>query len=495
MATTTATTGTAPATAPTPLITNSTGSNTPQQTVSVASNASSGAAGGSVINVSSLVSQLVAATEAPQQALIANQTQAVTTQVSALGTLQGALSTFQSALASLDTPGAFNTLTASSSQNTAFTADVGSSASAGSYNVVVNNLASAQQLVSGPLSATGSVGDGTLQLTLGGQSFSVSVTAGNDTLSDVADAINGAANNPGIQATVIQGSDGAHLLLTSSVSGAGNTIGVSETDGGNALAALTYGSGNTSHYTQAAQALNASFSIAGVTETSASNTISNVVNGVTLTLLAPTTGTGGTLTVSNDTSSVAQNVAGFVSAYNTLQQTFQSLGSFDSSTDSAGPMIGNPVLTGTMRQIQNILYSFVGSSTYNSLASIGVTTNSDGSLSVNSNSLNTALATNFSAVSTLFSGTSGVASQLNSLITSTLSSAGTIGNYAQTLQTRENGLTTQTNQLNQQMAQMTANLTQQYSALNALLSSLQTTSSQLSQTFATLPLVQGTPQA
>jgi flagellar hook-associated protein 2 len=471
------------------------GTTTAPPPVSVASSGSAGAAGGSVINVSSLVSQLVAATEAPQQALIANKTQAVTTQVSALGTLQGALSTFQSALASLDTAQAFNTLTASSSQNTAFTADVGSSANAGSYNVVVNNLASAQQLVSGPLSATGSVGDGTLQLSLGAQSFSVSVVAGNDTLSDIAASINGAANNPGIQATVIQGADGAHLLLSSSVTGALNTISVSETDGGNALAALTYGSGNTTHYTQAAQALNASFSIAGVAQTSASNTISNVVNGVTLILLAPTTGTGGTLTVSNDTSSVTQNIVGFVSAYNTLQQAVQSLGSFNSSTNAAGPMQGNPVLSGTMNQIQNILYSFVGSSTYNSLASIGVTTKSDGSLSVNSNTLGTALATSFSSVSNLFSGTSGIASGLNSLITNTLSSAGTIGTYAQTLQTQENDLTTQTNNLNNQMAQLSASLTQQYSALNALLSSLQTTSSQLSQTFATLPLVQGVQQA
>jgi flagellar hook-associated protein 2 len=427
--------------------------------------------------------------------LIANQTQAVTAQVSALGTLQGALSTFQSALSSLDTPESFNTQTASSSQNTAFTASASSNASAGTYNVVVNNLASAQQLVSGHLSSTGAVGDGTLQLSLGSQSFTIDVTPGNDTLSDIATAINSASNNPGIEASVIQGSDGAHLLLTSSQTGAASSISVSETDGGNALAALTYGTGNTANYTQTAQALDASFSVAGVPQTSASNTISNVVNGVTLTLLAPTTGTGGTLSVSADTSTVAQNVASFVSAYNTLQQVFTSLGSFDSTTDSAGAMLGNPVLTGTESQIQNILYSFVGTSAYNSLASIGITTNSDGSLSLNTATLQTALSTNFSAVSNLFSGTTGVASQLNSLLTNTLGSTGAIGNYASTLQTQESNLTTQSNTLATQTAALTASLTQQYSALNTLLSSLQTTSSQLSQTFATLPLVQGVQQA
>jgi flagellar hook-associated protein 2 len=462
--------------------------------VNVASNTSSGAAGGSVINVSSLVSQLVAADEGPQQTLIANQTQAVTAQVSAVGTLQSALSTFQSALSSLDTPTAFNTQTATSSQNTAFTADAGSGASAGAYNVVVTSLASAQQLVSGVFSASGSVGDGTLQLSLGGQSFSVTAAPGSDTLSDIADAINSAGNNPGIEATVIQGSDGDHLLLTSSQTGAANSITVTET-GGTALAGLTYGTGNTSHYTQAAQAANAVYSIAGVTGSSASNTISNAVNGVTLTLLAPTTGVGGTLSVSNDTSTVAQNIAGFVSAYNTLVGTFQSLGSFDASTDTAGAMTGNPVLTGTESQMQNVLYSFVGSSTYNSLASIGITTNSDGTLSLNSATLQTALATNFSAVSNLFSGTNGIASQLNSQITSSLSNSGTIGTYSATLTSQENALTTQSNTLSAQTAALTASLTQRYSALNALLSSLQTTSSQLSQTFATLPQVQSTQSA
>ena len=67
--------------------------------VSIASSSSAGAAGGSVINVASLVSQLVAATQAPQQAIITTQTTAVTTQISAVGTLKGALETFSKTFA------------------------------------------------------------------------------------------------------------------------------------------------------------------------------------------------------------------------------------------------------------------------------------------------------------------------------------------------------------------------------------------------------------
>src|SRR5580698_5225848 len=99
--------------------------------VSIASSSSSQAAGGSVINVSSLVSQLVAATQAPQQAVITAQTQAVTTQISALGTLKSALSTFQSSLGVLDTPTAFQVQNATSSDLTAFTATASSGAVSG----------------------------------------------------------------------------------------------------------------------------------------------------------------------------------------------------------------------------------------------------------------------------------------------------------------------------------------------------------------------------
>lgn len=474
-------------------------SNTPTQQVSVASSTSAGAAGGSVINVSNIVSQLVAAQQAPQQALIANQTQAVTAQVSALGTLKGALSTFQQSLSALDTPTAFNAQVATSGDQTAFTASASSSAQAGNYTVTVTSLASAQQLVSGPLSASGAIGTGALTVSLGASSFNVSIDSTNNTLAGIAAAINSGANNPGVNATVIQGTDGAHLLLSSSQTGAANSITVAETDGGSGLSAITYGASNTGNYTQVAKALDASFSVAGVPQTSASNTVTTALPGVTLTLLAPTaggaTGAGGTLNVTNDTKTIASNIAAFVAAYNTYQSTVTPLGSFDATTNSAGTLIGNPVLTGTQNQIQNALNSFVGTSSFNSLVSIGITTNSDGSLSLNTNTLQAALATNFSAVSNLFSGTNGVATQLNSQITQSLGSTGTIGSFASTLQTQENNLTTQTNTLNAQAAALTASLTQQYSALNALLSSLQTTSSQLSQTFATLPQVQSTQNA
>ena len=473
-------------------------SSTSQPIVSVAGSSSAAAAGGSVIDVSELVSELVAAAQAPQESVIANQTTAVTTQISSLGTLQSALSTFQSALSALDTPSAFNTQTASSSDQSVFTATASPDASAGTYSVSITQLASAQQLLSGAFAGggTATVGTGTLSLTLGGTSFSVAIDSSNDTLDGIASAINSATGNPGITATVLQGTGGAYLVLSSSLTGAANTIQVTETDTGTGLAALTYGTGNTANYTQQSQALNASFSIAGVAATSASNTVTDALGGVTLDLLAPTTSPA-TLTVASDTTTVESNIEAFVSAYNTLLGTFNQLGSYDSATGAAGPMMGSGLLENIQNQVSNALYNVVdtGSSIYNSLASVGVTTNSDGTLSVDSSTLGNALATNFSAVSALFSGTGGIASTLNTQMTAALATGGPISDESQTLTDQENALTTQSNNLDTQMAALQASLTQQYAALNTLLSSLQTTSAYLTQQFDSLPKVQSQSSA
>jgi flagellar hook-associated protein 2 len=443
--------------------------------VSVSSSTSAAGAGGSVINVSSLVGQLVAATRAPQDALIANQTQAVTTKISALGTLKSALSTFQSSLAPLMTSASFNSQTATSSAQSVFTAAAGSSAVSGSYSLTVSQLATAQQLVSKPFAGGSStvVGTGTLQVALGASSFPVTVNSTNNTLAGIAAAINTATGNPGVTATIITGTDGAHLVLSSSLTGSGNT------------------SGSPGNYTQNTAAQNASFTLAGVAYTSASNAVTSALTGVTLNLLATNVGSPAALTVASNTATVQTNVANFVAAYNQLVTTIAPLGSYDGTTQTAGPMLGDPVLNTTQNQIRRVLNSSVntGSSTYNTLTSIGITANKDGTLSLNSATLATALTANFGAVSQLFSSTNGVAATLNGQLMATLGSGGAVGARAITLSKQNTALTTQTNTLNSQMAALTTSLTRQYSTLNALLSSLQSTSAYLTQSFANLPNV------
>ena len=151
--------------------------------------------------------------------------------------------------------------------------------------------------------------------------------------------------------------------------------------------------------------------------------------------LLGTTSSAATLTVATNTASVEGNVQAFVAAYNTLQGSFASLGSYDAASNTAGPMLGDALLSGMQNQVRSTLYSIVntGSATYNSLASIGITTNSDGTLSVNAATLSGALSTDFTAVSQLFSGAAGVASSLNSQISADLAAGGPIDSRSQTL--------------------------------------------------------------
>jgi len=471
--------------------------------VSIANtNSTSAAAGGSVIDVGTLVSQVVAASRAGQDANISKQTQAVTTQISALGTLKSALSTFQDSLAAISTPSAFNAETATSANPAVFTAQADSDATQGSYSISVGQLASAQQLVSTPFTGGGStpIGTGTLQISLGGNSFSINVGPTNNTVAGLASAINSALGNPGVTATVITGTDGAHLVLSSAQTGAANTIKVAETDGGTALSAITYDPTNTVNYNENSAAKNAQFNISGIPHTSQSNTVTDALNGVTLTLTgvsaAGTTGVGSLatsqLTVASDTDTILTNVGAFVDAYNAMVKAIQPLGSFDQTTQTAGPMLGDATLNGVQNDIRSALYSVVntGSTTFNTLASVGITTNKDGSLSLDKTKLQSALASAPTAVSQLFSGTTGVAATLNTRINSELGSGGAIDSRSKTLIKQENALTDQTNKLNDQMTALTASLTQQYSHLNTLLSSLQSMSAYLSQQFNSLPKVQ-----
>lgn len=467
--------------------------------VSIASSSSAAAAGGSVIDVASLVSQLVTATRSPKDAIISQKTQAVTTQISAIGALKGALSTFQGTLGTIDTASAFNAEVANTSNSSVFTATATADAVTGSYSVSVSQLAQAQQIVSGALGASVGatpIGTGTLKLSLGGASFNVAITSANNSPASVAAAINSAKGNPGITATVINGTDGSHLVLSSALTGASNNISVTETDGGTGLSMLTYGTGNTTTYKENSAAQDAHFSISGINYTNSSNTVTDALAGVTLSLTGTTPATGAgstaTLNVASDTSTIITNIQAFVDGYNAMVKAVQPLGSFDQTTGTAGPMLGDPVLSGIQNQLRSTLYSIVntGSSTYNTLASVGITTNSNGTLTLNTAKLQTAMTTAPKAVSTLFSGTGGVASGLNSVINNQLGSGGIISSRSSTLIKQENDLTKQTNDLNDQMKQMAAALTQQYAHLNTLLSSLQTTSAYLTQQFAALPQVQ-----
>ena len=381
---------------------------------------------GSGINISSLVNALVAADQIPVQTL-QNQESGYQAQLSAYGQLQSAVSVFQASMQGLSGLSAYQQMSATASDSTHFSATAASNAVPGNYSIQVNQLAQAQSLVSGDFSSTSAtVGTGTLTFQFGTYSSgsntftvnssqpagSVTINSSNDTLSGIASAINAA--NIGVSASILNDGAGNRLVLTSNNSGAANSlrVTVNDSDGSNTnmsgLSQLAYdptaavGSGQ--NLTQTVAAQNATLSVDGVNVTSPSNTVSSAIQGVTLNLLAANTaGSPTTLTVAQNSTAVTTAVTNFVNAYNTLFNTVSTMTAYNASTNTAGPLQGNPSVQSILTQMQGMLdQNLPAGSGFSNLSQIGVTVQADGTLQLNSTQLQSALASNFNGVASVF---------------------------------------------------------------------------------------------
>lgn len=444
-----------------------------------------GAVGGSQIDVNSLASQLVAAERAPLDTQIQRAAAKVTTQISAVGTLMGALSAFRSALSSLKTVDVFSTRQATSAVPEIFTATATASAVPGSYEIEVEQLAQAHQIASQAFASGGTqvIGTGTLTLSLGGESFSVTIDDTNSTLAGIRDAINKSADNPGVRATLIQSTDGARLVLTSAATGEANGIEVAQSGGDGGLSALAYTAAAPNSYTQLAAAQDAIVRIATFETRSATNTVTGAIDGVTLNLLAGSENETVTLTVGYDSAAVTNRIKSFVTAYNALEAQLSKLGSYDSTTKTSGAMLGDSLLTGIESQLRRVLSTPVtaNSGAYQTLASIGITTQADGSLALDETKLQSSLSGNFDAVARLFGSENGVAAKLFAQVDERLKTGGAIDARSKNLVEQQKDLQERQDTVDARMQTALQRYIRQFTALDTLLSSLQTTSSYLTQ--------------
>ncbi|MEQ1579601.1 MAG: flagellar filament capping protein FliD [Steroidobacteraceae bacterium] len=452
--------------------------------------ATSTAVGGSQIDVASLAKQLVAAERAPLDQQIARDTGRVTTRLSALGTLKGSLSNFQKALTSLKTTDAFAARKAISSNPDVFTASTTASAVPGRYDIEVVQLAKAQQLASAPFPAGSMavVGTGTLTLGIGSSSFTVTIDSTNSTLAGIRDAINGAADNVGVSATLVQTAAGSRLVLSSDTTGAGNGIVVSQAGGDGGLAQLTYSASATANYTQLSPAQDAIVNIATFETRSSTNTLEGAIDGVTLSLLDQAPGSTLALTVSHDTSTAMTRVRTFVTEYNALQAQVIKLRAFDPTTKVAGPMIGDALLNGVESQLRRTMTAPVvgAAEAYNSLASIGIKTKSDGTLSLDETRLQRAVDANFDAVGALFGSENGIAATLSTQVEGRLASDGALEIRNKNLVKEKLAIDKRQSDTNARMEMVLQRYIKQFSALDTLLSRLSSTSSYLGQQFDAL---------
>lgn len=452
--------------------------------------ASSGIVGGSTIDVKSLVTQLVAAERKPLDDQLTRASAKNTLQISATSALLGSLSSFQSALNGLRTTTAFSGRATTTTDNTIATASATSSAAPGRYDIEVEQLATSHQISSIAFAggSTTVVGTGQLTISVGGSSFNVNIASPADTLADIRTAINTATGNPGVTATIINAADGAHLVLTSANTGAANTIQVTQSG---TLNQLEYTTGNQANYTQLRAAQDAIVNVAGYETTSATNVLENVIDGVSINLLKAQPGTTVGIDVSFDKAAATKKVNEFVAAYNQLRSMFTALGGYNTATKVGGPMLGDSLLTGIDAEIRRTLSSPVeaaGGGAVQTLADIGITTQADGTLKVDTTKLEPALNNNFDNVSRLFgTAETGVAARLYSQIEARLADGAGLDLRGDSLQAEKRALEMKADSINTRMTILERAYTKQFTALDTLLSSLSATSAYLGQQIDSLP--------
>lgn len=447
---------------------------------------------GSGLDVASLVSQLVAAERVPLQQRITRREFDVTTDLSALGSLKGSLGAFKSALDPLKSLDAFRVRKATTGNEDVFAVSANTSAQPGSYNIEVVDIAKAHQLSSAAFAAgsTAVVGTGTLTLTLGTTSTSITIDSTNNTLAGIVSAINAKSDNPGIGATLVHGVGGSRLVLTSDKTGAANSIRVTQTGGGG-LSQIVYDPPVTSNLTELRPAQDALIRIQGIDHTNANNVITTAIDGVTITLKSALAGTQVALDVIHDVAAATDRVNKFVTGYNALQTQIAKLRSYDPDTRAAGPLLGDALLNSIENQVRRGLSDPVSglAGTYQSLASIGIKTTATGVLEVDSTKLQTALQSDFDAVSEIFASANGVAARLYTQVEARLASTGAIESRTSGLNDNLKQIAKDREALDLRMAQIEARYLKQFTALDALLSQLQSTSSYLAQQLANLPKI------
>jgi len=439
---------------------------------------------GSGLDVSSLVSQLVTSAKTPQQNQIDARRNEVGSQLSAIGTLTSALSSLQSALSGLADGSAFTKFLATASSPDHFSANADSTAAAGTYSIDVEQLAVAQKASSAAFASGSTLGSGSLTISVGSESMTLAVGSGTNTLAQLAGAINRSPDNPGVSASIVHATDGDHIVLTSTATGTSNAFTVSGTG---SVAGLAYDPANgVNGLSTVAAAKDAKLSVDGFDVVSASNAVQGAIQGVTINLTAVTGDTPDTLTVAADNDSITNAIQSFVTAYNKFVGTAKQLTSYDSASGNSGALLGDSTLLGITSRLSRQLGTAVDAegSSVRSLADVGIHFELDGSLSLDTDKLASALAASPDQVKNLFGNASGYGSTLTPMLAGYLQTGGILDGRTDSLNQSNQSLDDAQAQLDARMDQLTTMYTAQFTKLDQLLTSLNSTSSFLTQQLA-----------
>lgn len=318
--------------------------------------------------------------------------------VSAFGAVRSSLDTLKSAVSTLSDSSTLLSKTVSSANEAIVTATADPSAASAVHTVEVLALARAHSLVTGSYDAPDSVvGEGTLDFRFGTTSFaganydsfeenedrqaaSIVIDSSNNTLTGIRDAINEAGI--GVVASVVNDGDGYRLTLSSEATGAANSMEITVTESGDpGLSALAFNLGaavSGTNLTQTVVAEDATVTIDGITVRRETNTVSEVIEGVTFTLQSLNSGSPTTISVADDNAGLEEKMQAFVDAFNDVKALADELTAFDEDDASGSILTGDSLVRGVRNQLRRFLsgtLSGLGSGSIRSLVELGLTTN------------------------------------------------------------------------------------------------------------------------
>ncbi|NIM31577.1 MAG: flagellar filament capping protein FliD [Pseudomonas stutzeri] len=457
---------------------------------------------GSGIDIDSIVKSMVAAERAPKESQLKTLESKTTTRITAIGALKSAITEFQNALGNLNKPEVFKARAASSSNADLLSVKAGVTAGAGSYKVAVSQLASgskvALQAFKNDAANPVALGAGILRISVGDSELPITVDESNNTLAGIRDAINKAGADKGVSATIVTDDAGSRLVLSSSATGKDESITVAVDDGSTGdLSLLAFAGGTNKPGADGSagvitQARDAVLTIDGLTVTRKTNSIDDAIEGVTLELKAlvdekePLT-----VGVTLDETGVKKQIQSFVDAYNKLigvinaQTKVTSVG--EGKAPVTGALVGDATARTLLNTIRNELVSVQGSGGIRALTDIGVSTQKDGTLKVDSDKLSKVVSGSFAELSELFAGDKGLATRLDEKLKPYTQTGGILEQRNKVMTETISKIDKQKVDLDRRITLLQDRLYKQFNAMDALVGKMASTSSSLLASLENLP--------
>ena len=451
---------------------------------------------GSGLAVSDIVDALVNAEQAPAESRLNTTEGKLTTDISAVGALKSALEKVQTSMEALGDSDKYQQRSTSGTDDfISISAD--EDAQPGGYDVKVNNLATEHKILSQAFDADTAVGEGTMTLTSGDNSFEIEVSD-TATLSEIRDAINDSNDNDSINATIITDDSGQHLVMSAKNSGAENEIKIeiADTDGNNTdvngLSRLAFDTAGVQNASEVIAAIDASITIDGsLTVSSSSNEFAGVIDGITITAKKPhdIDDDISDISITENNNNIRAGLNSFIESYNELLELSNNLGA--SSEAGAGVMAGDSLLRGVMSKLRSEITESVdlGDGNSLSLSRLGVETDRYGVLTLNTETLDEQIDADVNLVQQFFVGNDddGFAQSFDELMSFYTDSDGIIQNRIDSKTNQLDDLDDQRLDLASKMESLSSRLYAQYNAMDLLVASLHNTSSYVQAQLENMP--------